>query len=58
MRPFGKQLKRLTEGSQSSRFSDMLLLPELLEHQQERISLSASDATQDMSIRSKHPQAV
>lgn len=31
MRPFGKQLKRLSEGSQSSSFANMLLLPQLLE---------------------------
>ena len=58
MGPFGKQLKRLTEGSHSSRFTDMLLLPELLEHQEKRISLSASDATQNVCVRSKHVQAV
>ena len=58
MRPFGKQLKRLSEGSQSSSFANMLLLPQLLERRQKRSSVSASDTTPDMSVQSKHPQAV
>lgn len=58
MRPFGKELKCLTEGSQSSSFTDPVLLPKLLEHRQERICLGARDSRQGVSVQRKHPQTV